>query len=205
MRIGIIGRKGRSRTQGGGRLGRPCRQYDFCPSMLRCGPLAVAVRWAIIVSVVAAALPAVANALPTGLVSTTLPSGSRVPGLPGFNPIFHPVPGPSPTVAQCAKAWNAQGPRLTLLWVAAQKAGRVRIGVAPAGMPLGPVCGVHFYLGARRWLLAQGPWTDRGVPHWQGGIQTLSGRFHSGLLGLLNGSVRSDGTIRCRLRCDTTT
>jgi hypothetical protein len=124
-----------------------------------------------------------------------------VPGLPGYRSVFLGAHGSvPPTAGQCAGAWNTSAPQRTLAWLGGRSPDGLRISVAASNG--GALCMLRFNLGNGRTAVAQGPWTRRGVPRWQGMLQTLPDSFVRSFLDNLNGAVGRDGRISCAYLCN---
>jgi hypothetical protein len=131
-------------------------------------------------------------------------SGSAIPGLPGLGGLLPVSSAPSPTPAECARAWSTQTPATTRRWAAAQKAEDVAVGTVVMrgqGWRRGFACHVQFVLGGGRLAVAQAPWTAHGAPRWRGTVldPPVPLPVHRA-----NGVLDRDGTIACRLRCGVT-
>jgi hypothetical protein len=156
------------------------------------------------------AFAAIALAAAAARAATTpLSAESTVPGLPGYRELFTPPPVAPPTARQCASAWNADGPQRTRAWIAARHPAGVRIvvGVAsstPGSGKYGPLCSLTFYLRGGQVVMAQGPWTGRAAPRWQGMLRSPFEGELAAMLNRLNGSVRRSGTVRCEYECSRT-
>jgi hypothetical protein len=144
-------------------------------------------------------------------VAATAPlsAESTVPGLPGYRELFTPPPVAPPTATQCAVAWNADAPQRTRAWIAGRHPAGVRIvvGVAsstPGTRKHGPLCSLTFYLRGGQVVMAQGPWTGRAAPRWQGMLRKPFEGELAAMLNQLNGSVGRGGTVRCEYDCSRT-
>jgi hypothetical protein len=160
-------------------------------------------------SIAVAASVAALAAATAGAATVPLSAESTVPGLPGYRELFRPPSVSPPTARQCARAWNADAPQRTRTWIAGRHPAGVRIHVsvtstAVGSRSYGPLCLLTFYLRGAQVVLAQGPWTGRAVPRWQGMLRKPFEGELAAMLNQLNGSVGREGRVGCEYECDRT-
>jgi hypothetical protein len=140
-------------------------------------------------------------------VSVQVPA--TVPDLPNqadtTNQNFVPAPGPNPTVAQCAGAWNATAPPPALIWIGGLRpygaliqiindivnqtvitaSGSTTVSIS------GPACDIRVLFGYEQYVGVIGVWKDGGVSAWTGDFRSNMPLIQSGE----NASVAANGTL----------